>query len=176
MGADLIGYQALIPCKFTKEEKQILNKHLDDFESILKQPDFAINLVKEEGKCTLTEKINDLSPLLASEIDDSFGGYQDNPDELTGLASEYLEIISDARKFLEVLDFGGRDTSYRTYTILGRKYYSIFAGEMSWGDEPEGAGYSRLKDLDKAGLLHRIEELTIPSESPAEHFIKNIKD
>ncbi len=35
MGADMIGYQTMMPEKLTKEEKKILNDHLDELETLL---------------------------------------------------------------------------------------------------------------------------------------------
>ncbi len=52
------------------------------------------------------------------------------------------------------------------------KFYSVFAGEMSWGDEPNGDGYQLLKNLDRVGVLSLIEKLSIPSQSLSVQFIK----
>ncbi len=173
MGADLIGYQTMIPDKFTAKEKKILNKHLDDFETLLTSKDFVKNLAKEtSANDPLLSQLNILSPLLVDDMSNRITYDEESYEELEDLINEVIEIIPEARQFIEHTNFGGRDCSSRIYTILGRQFHSIFAGEMSWGDEPEGEGYAQLKNLDKVGLLSKIEELTIPSKSLSVEFIK----
>lgn len=173
MGADLIGYQTMIPDKFTAKEKKILKKHLDDLEKLLKGKNFVKNLAKEtSNEDPLLKIINELSPLLASDMEERCSYDEESYEELEDLITEVIEVIPEARQFIEHTNFGGRDCSSRVYTILGRQFHSIFAGEMSWGDEPEGEGYAQLKNLDRVGLLSKIEELTIPSKSLSVQFTK----
>lgn len=177
MGADMIGYQTMMPDKLTKKEKEILNAHLDELETLLKGKDFIKKLAKEKS-CNdpLLSKLNEISPLIPSEMENlSFDGEnEEDQEELKDLIDSVLEYIPEARKFINApeTNFGGHDTSYRSYTILGRTFYSVFAGEMSWGDEPDGEGYQLLKNLDRVGVLSKIEELTIPSKSLSVQFIK----
>jgi len=170
MGADLLGYQTMFPQELTKEEKKKLNKHLDEIESLLKTPNLPKLITEEdssEGK--YLSKLNETVPSLPNEIE--MEGYHDDEEELKFLIETYTDLIPDAREFLDNLHIDGRDVSDRYYNILGRKYVSVFAGDMSWGDEPEGGGYEQLKNLEKLNLLWKIEEMTIP-QSKSMHFIK----
>lgn len=174
MGADLLGYHTMIPDKLTAKEKKILKKHLDDFEKLLKSKNFAQKLAKEtSANDPLLSQLNSLSPLMVDDMSNRITYDEENFEQLEELIEEILGLIPDARKFIDTLNFGGeRDLSSRIYTILGRKFHSIFAGEMSWGDEPEGEGYELFKNLDRVGLLSKIEEITIPSQPLSVQFIK----
>jgi hypothetical protein len=177
MGANLIGYQTMMPVKLTKEEKKIFNNHLDELDTLLKGKDFIKKLAKEKT-CDdpILKKLYEIAPLITSEMENLSFGSEDEEDqeELKDLIDSFIEYIPEARKFINASEtnFGGEDTSYRTYTILGRNFYSVFAGEMSWGDEPDGEGYQLLKNLDRVGVLSLIEKLTIPSQSLSVQFIK----
>jgi hypothetical protein len=176
MGAELIGYQTMMPEKLTKEEEKIINAHLDELETLLKGKDFIKKLAKEKT-CDdpLLKKLNDIAPLIPSEMENITFDSDDEEDqvELKDLIESVYEYIPEARKFIKsICGFWGRDTSYRGYTILGRTFYAVFAGEMSWGDEPDGEGYLLLKNLDRVGVLSLIEKITIPSQSLSIQFIK----
>ena len=145
MGADMIGYQSMMPDKLTKEEKKILNAHLDELETLLNGKDFITKLAKEKN-CDdpILKKLNEIAPLIPSEMENLTFDRDDvkDQDELKDLIDSVIDYIPEARSFInaEGINFGGRDTSWRTYTILGRTFYAVFAGEMSWGDEPDGDG------------------------------------
>ena len=177
MGADLIGYQTMLPMELTNEEKKECHTHLDELEGLLKSPDFLCKIAAEESaEEPLLKELNRLSPLAASEMNNLCYGDGTDPDDLEELDDYFtsiLNLIPYSHKFIEEMDFGDRDTSWRVYKILGRKFYSVFAGEMSYGDEPEGGGYETLKGLDMVGLLSKIESMTIPSEPLSVQFIKD---
>ena len=81
---------------------------------------------------------------------------------------ECVRGIEDPEEFVdEFIHFWdepcGRDVSCRTFCTKpggGQKTLVkiVFAGDMSWGDEPEGYGYTTLKTSDMAGL-HDIFKL-----------------
>lgn len=174
MGADMIGYQTMFPVKFTEDETKKLNKHLDDVEKLLKTPNLALLITKEESaEEPYLKQLNKLIPDLPNEIENE--GYHDDEDEIKYLVESFADLISDAREFVREPHLSERDSSTRIYNILGRKFQSVFAGEMSWGDEPEGGGYAVLKNLDKIGILWMAENLTIP-QSQSLHFIKEEED
>jgi len=170
MGADMIGYQTMMPEQLTDDEKKKLNKHLDDVEKLLKTPNLPKLITEEEdAKGTYLAQLNELVPMLTNEIEEQ--GFHDDEEELKYLVETYADFIPDARGFIDSIFIDGRDVSTRYYNILGRKFVSFFAGELSWGDEPEGGGYEQLKNLDKLNLLWKIEQMTIPI-SKSLHFIK----
>ena len=170
MGADMIGYQTMFPQELTREEKEKLNKHLDDIETLLRTPNLAKMVAEEESaNDTYLKQLNEKVQYIPHEIEGQ--GFHDDVDEIQYLIDEHLDLIDTGREFIEDLNINERDTSSSTYSILGRNYVSVFAGEMTWGDEPEGGGYEILKNLDKLNLLWEIEQLTIP-QSKSIHFIK----
>lgn len=172
MGANMIGYQSMYPVEFTAKEKKELNKHLDDVEKLLKTKNLAKFIAEEQdanGK--YISQLNNLIPTFTSELD----GRCVEEEDMEEFIKEFLDIIPDARRFIKEPFIEGRDVSSRRYTILGREFESVFAGEMSWGDEPDGGGYSTLKALDYVNLLGVIESMTLP-KSQSIHFIKEEDD
>ena len=170
MGADMLGYQSMFPVEFTEDEKKKLNKHLDDVENLLKTPNLAhLITLEEDAEGTYLKPLNELLPSLTNEIEEQ--GWHDDEEEIKCLVETFADLIGDAREFIDEPHVSERDSSTRIYNILGRKFQSVFAGEMSWGDEPEGGGYEVLKNLDKIGILWMAEQLTIP-QSQSLHFIK----
>lgn len=174
MGADMIGYQTMFPVKFTEDEAKKLNKHLDDVEKLLKTPNLAqLITLEDSAEDTYLKQLNELLSELPEEIERD--GIHDDEDEIKNLIEAYSNLIPYAREFIKEPHISERDSSTRIYNILGRKFQSVFAGEMSWGDEPEGGGYEALKNLDKIGILWIAEKLTIP-QSQSLHFIKEEED
>ena len=174
MGADMLGYQTMYPQEFTTDEKKKLNKHLDDVKALLQTANLAELVSKEEdAHGTYISKLNNLIPNFCNDLDNE--GLAEEADEIQGFIETYLELIDDGREFIKKQYVDGRDVSDRYYTILGRTFVNVFAGEMSWGDEPQGGGYQTLKGLDRINLLGRIESLCIP-QSQSLHFIKETED
>jgi len=173
MGADMIGYQSMFPVKFTEDEKKKLNKYLDSIESLLKTPNLSSLVAKEESaEGTYLKQLNEILTAFPNEIEEN--GFHDDVDEIQYLVEAYLNLIPDGREFINEPHVSERDSSTRIYDILGRKMQCVFAGDMSWGDEPVGGGYEKLKCLDKINLLWEIERMTIPT-SKSIHFIKEEK-
>jgi hypothetical protein len=171
MGADMIGYQTMLPAEFTTKEKKELNEYLDRVEALLKTPNLhELVAAEESSKGKYLQQLNDLVPDIPYKLDEE--GLNDEPEEIKGIIEEYIDLIPQGRGMIDVLDIDGRDISSRVYTLLGRQFISIFAGDMSWGDEPSGNGYQTLKDLDRIGLLHKMESMTIPTESLSIQIIK----
>ena len=156
MGADMIGYQTMFPVKFTEDEAKKLNKHLDDVEKLLKTPNLAqLITLEDSAEDTYLKQLNELLSELPEEIERD--GIHDDEDEIKNLIEAYSNLIPYAREFIKEPHISERDSSTRIYNILGRKFQSVFAGEMSWGDEPQGGGYEILKNLDKIGILWMAE-------------------
>ena len=173
MGADMIGYHTMVPQKYTERELKELNSYRDNLEALFKGADFIKTLAKEtHSDEPILKQLNDMVPEFVHDLNNITYDEEDTGD-LTSMVEEMIEDIKTAREFLKDPDIdSARDTSMRCYTILGRKYTSYFAGDMSWGDSPDGEGYNKLKTVDRTGLLYKIEELTIPSESLSVNFIK----
>jgi len=172
MGADLLGYITLIPYKLTDKEIKECEKHLNDLENLLKNPDFICKIASEESSdAPMTKALQKLSPRAVYEMEMiSYNG--EDIEELEDLFENILELIPQAKSFIHNPTIESRDTCWRSYRILGRNFLMIFAGDTSWGDEPQGEGYETLKMIDMVGILSKIEEMTIPSESLSIQMIK----
>jgi len=173
MSQCLIGYQTMIPENFTAREKKILHEHLDNLEKLLKTPNLAKLIVEEsDAHGKYLKQLNRVCLYIPNEINNQGYFSEDHEEEVQELIDEVLSLINSGREFIEKIELEGEDLSWRYYNILSRRYLAIFAGETTYGDEPDGRGYNQLKDLDKIELLSAIERLTIPS-SNSEHFIKD---
>lgn len=63
------------------------------------------------------------------------------------------QVLKD---LLNVWEGGPRDVSTREVTLKGTKYRIVVAGDMSWGDLPDGDGFLTLRDADRLGMLDRL--------------------
>ena len=175
MGQDLIGYQTMYPQELTDKEKKELKEYLGRVDSLLKTPNLGKIIEEEQTETpmgTYLKQLNELIPYLPSDLDDE--GLTETED-IQFKVGEYLEMIPEALEFLDSLELNGRDVSDRVFTLLGRNYISVFAGDMSYGDEPEGTGYETLKLLDKIGLIDRLEAL-IPNQSNTEYYMEALDE
>lgn len=78
--------------------------------------------------------------------------------EAEGLAADNESILASvmadyatAKKFA-LAEFDYRDVASVTQKINGKKVTILFAGDMSWGDEPQGTGYAVMKALYNLGV------------------------
>lgn len=122
MGAELIGIMFVGPTQFTKEQK-----------------DKAGEIYNSEKKRLLD--------LVGEKIDDDGARYYDvlHEDDANLLCA--LRSFDNADDFIEDLcrtwEGRYRDVYVRPYT--DKKI--VFAGDRSWGDTPDGAGYTTLLAL-----------------------------
>jgi hypothetical protein len=151
MGADLIGYMVKAPVELPKDR---IDEAVAQANSVIS---FAHEFVKkqednEEGY-TLLEELGytdeDVAKALGnSELDDC-----ELENELEVLAGRY--DIGDGEKvvkeFLDNWPYIGRDVSFRRDPDDDSQCY-MFAGDMSWGDEPEGFGYETLRSVFQLGF------------------------
>ena len=132
MGADLCGQFMVVP---ELEWRVLLEARMNDLEAIMK------------AKLTDTEKLADLSELDVDHayLADSFGS--DSDDEVLQRIAEMIDL---ARTF--DLDQGYRDQTSLGLSVNGKRIHILFAGEMSWGDSPDGDGYKMLEALNYLGI------------------------
>lgn len=139
MGADMLGYFAIVP----KNYKGILKRKLDKI-------DKALKLLKDPGDMRFEEGNKNALTLLEKAGVDLEGSYPDMNEEDT------LAAIHEDRKLFDgvTLDagIGFRDIATLTQKINGSDVTVFFAGEMSWGDEPDGGGYQLLRALSRLGI------------------------
>jgi hypothetical protein len=122
MGADLIGIMFVGPTQFTKEQK-----------------DKAAEIYTSEKKRLLD--------LVGEKIDDDGSRYYDALHEDDANLRCALHSFANADDFIEDL-LGTWEGRYRDVYV--RPYNDkkiVFAGDRSYGDTPEGAGYATLLAL-----------------------------
>lgn len=134
MGADLIAYTVVGPPKL-KPSRVLRKKALANAGHVIaaaqqaeKDPDFDWDQDKF---------LKNFEPEMFSEI----------------ASLEAEQVLSD---LLEVWEGGARDSTSRVIAFGKKKLRVLTAGEMSWGDEPEGFGYQTLRDADRLGLLDTL--------------------
>lgn len=69
---------------------------------------------------------------------------------------ENLSVPEFTADILSGLGKGYRDSAVRLVTIGGKLYDIVSAGEMTWGDEPEGEGYTELKQAYRWGIVNML--------------------
>lgn len=141
MGADFCGYTVFFPEKAGK----LVTSHLDKLEAMLAGAED-----RWAGEWGIPDK--EFKALEKFGVDmDSLNGGGDEPENT--LAS-LRESIAIAREFTDFKpgQYGHRDGTESVVCVNGVKVSIMTAGEMSWGDEPEGAGYECLRALVRTGL------------------------
>jgi hypothetical protein len=144
MGADLCSYIVVGPLKieFTEELQDKVRAHAAKLVSLMRGIQAKIEtgtpLTEEEEQASEYYEFTQFGDDYAIEEIESMLEYLDE--------EKMLEACKDLCKDWP---FCYRDTNYREYE--GK--IILTAGEMTWGDEPEGTGYQTLKQMDKIGLL-----------------------
>jgi hypothetical protein len=134
MGADLITFMLVGPerIELTKGKRQnILN--------FCQERVFAAQMVSEGKATSKQEKM--LNGLDECDIDNLSS---EKPEEAL---ESFLSLWND-------VDGGFRDTNSRYFRLgKGKRHQLLVAGDMSWGDEPDGAGYQIVKRANLLGLF-----------------------
>lgn len=146
MGADLIVYTLVGPPRL-KPSKKIRKKALKA----------AIAKV-DAAKLLQTWADADVAgPKLIAEIkaaEKLILGSGVETEEIEDIARLDPMEVYDA--FFNLWENGARDASARPVTLKGTKYQILVAGEMSWGDSPEGDGYLTIQNADKLGIIDAL--------------------
>ena len=153
MGADLIGYFLVAK---EKNFSSILAARVDAYEKLLKND--LKNIVDGKVPAKRAKELVKESEKLGLETTE-FDGMSD--DEILQYVAEDMELAKDW-----ALGGGCRDLAEGTFHVGGKAITIQFAGEMSWGDEPDGAGYTGLRALYRLGILGALlEDLKKPGKS-----------
>ncbi len=133
MGQEMIGFLLVGP-KSLKDKRAEAIAHIAEEVKVAKE----IEATLMEGKVLSSDQINFLE---VHAVD---------ADYIENIQAAYTDVITDVSPEKWVDDFidfwentFARDTADRFY---GDKKI-IFAGEATWGDEPDGYGYTLLKTL-----------------------------
>ena len=130
MGADLIGYLVTGPKRLPRGKT---------YRQALKHAEAII----EQVRAAETEEGYDRKKLPAThrKMD------SEDLDNILDLDAE--QVLDD---LYALWDGMCRDASMRTNPDDPKRVL-VFAGELSWGDEPDGTGYLALRDAERLGLL-----------------------
>lgn len=136
----MIGCFAFIPAK-TEKRNKVFKEHMGKVKAIL-----------EDGKdLTSSDALGKLYELgvqteYMMELND------DEPETLEEIGQLYDNVMENEQVS------HCRDMAATEIKVNGERVNVFFAGDMSWGDEPEGAGYEQLEAMRKIGLLAAFEQ------------------
>jgi hypothetical protein len=129
MGADMIGYVLVRPAKGA--------------DKIAKKQIAKIKTVLSNDKLTDKKKVDRLIKARV-ELD-----FSHNVDEMSDV--EFVETVKGLVESVD-LNVDGRDLMSRYAKVRGREIEILSAGDMSWGDEPDGYAYNLLKTYVQLGI------------------------
>ncbi len=139
MGADLIGYMVKGPLKLNPFLKEDAIKAAQNIIDLAIHSNYWAEDITEES-----EQPEEMPDWMWEELQ--------NNGEITSLACcNPTAAVEDFMEFWN--DPEGRDVRDSVFDHYGVKFKVIFAGEMSWGDEPSGYGYQALKQAERLGLF-----------------------
>jgi hypothetical protein len=144
MGADFISFLAIGPVKLSasKATRKKAEKRVTEFVTeALRYMDAEIQ-EGDEGLAVMEEVRS--NPMF-THLDLTYDIHW-----VKEFSANPLKLLEN---FLELWDGGSRDSDSRTIPRDKLRRKVVFAGEMSWGDEPDGHGYQTLKHSDAAGLF-----------------------
>jgi hypothetical protein len=149
MGADMISYIIVGPKKLT------LNSETES--EILKLAKAAvaaaIKACEQDGEVDTGSGFFDFTRLTEEEKNLLATIDEHEVDYIAGLDAEavFTEFVAMWN------DCDSRDCNARDFTPPGGIVYQILtAGDMSWGDEPDGAGYQAIKAALALGIPTRL--------------------
>lgn len=145
MGADLVGYMVMGPVDILQEN---IDQALERLEALKTKATETLKALEKTG-----ELDPEPQPWAAELYGIKIGEY---------FFDDWLEFLEDAADLNpevllnNIIDFwnsGSRDAVSRIIEDKnGKDVRILFAGDMSWGDEPGGWGYECLRDVHKYGI------------------------
>jgi hypothetical protein len=144
MGADLVSYGIVLPAKGTG---YVVSREVFRIVKALDRLDVEVLIKDKDG----FDKV-------AEALGISGGTYSNDMCEED--TAQLIELVKEDLKLAEGFSekFGARDMGDLHVTIGGRKVIILYAGEMSWGDTPEGEGYQTLQALWRLGIADKLLE------------------
>lgn len=123
----------------------------------------GIKIIRREAKrieagLTKAKTIEDLEQLVSVDDYGNENGTDYSKDEGVAELKELIKAdLEEVKKIKTFDDITGRDTSWHEFGVNDVQVLCLFAGEMTWGDSPEGYGYKILGCLSRlyiAATLH----------------------
>jgi len=199
MGYDLIGCLVIYPEELTEKELNTLLKQSENLLKVLQHKNLPRVLYDFYNSKDVTLSVtSDILSVTNNRLPATMVNTLHNSEYWDSLMTslEYLsyddideeEAIENYEEMLEedacdlkniILSFKEknhpkflpyRDSATRIIKILNRNYILAFAGDSSYGDEPQGLGYETLGYWMRFGILDYLESL-LPVESNSEMFL-----
>ena len=145
MGADMIGYMIAGPAK------------LDDADLIAKARDNARYVV---GKINDYLEVRELADSADKPLRGSTATLDDRVQRIItdncAMGADYFDGFNVEEFITEFVAFwNDPNTRDAVWRMVGDQKV-VFAGDRSWGDEPDGYGYRMLRDADTLGLTNDL--------------------
>ena len=141
MGADLVGYLVKGPCKidveklFTPVNLERVEKTREYVHSLNQ---WLRGAREQEAPIAPDPTLDNLRTWVTA--------YEEELDELEGDAADWLRETAETWNNLDFRDVASRLDPDDPNQVI------VFAGDMSWGNEPEGCGYQFLRQLEHSGF------------------------
>ena len=145
MGADLITYTICLPEKGTRK---LVDNELARIDAAIGKLDRDAIINDEKGWDILCDTLK----LNAFAYENEMG--EQDAERLWDMVVADLEL---AEGFDE--KFSARDCGGGTWKVAGKRVYFLHAGEMSFGDTPEGLGYQTIGAIWRLGIGELLEKL-----------------
>jgi len=142
MGADLIAYIIKTPRKITRSQR---NAAITDFNT-RREHLFKDYPTQKSIEAADVRSVIKTHPWLEDIIEDQFDEIGEAYDWVR--TSDPVKVVDD---FIAISNGSARDSCSRIDPD-NKKRAILCAGEMSWGDEPEGYGYQSIKGMMKLGI------------------------
>ena len=150
MGSNLVGYHYCGPENFSEEALEKAKAYYDRLQT--RRAEIQRELDAKADQTGEDWEENDPYVILLKEIfkelDTNEPAYMD--DEAMDFSSaihEYNNGEEFIYNLVAVWGGSGRDVSARTATVGGEKISIVFAGERTWGDSPDGMGFSLFRSI-----------------------------
>jgi hypothetical protein len=149
MGADMIGYFLAAD---KKKAPNILRKAIAVWVKAM-----PVEIPSPEGEMEGLEQSQTAAILKAAKKlgyhDDMWDGDDlEDSDRATQVVRDVAWLKDGGTR----LGGGFRDQAFMEFKVGKRTLYLSFAGEMSWGDEPDGWGYRYTRALERLGVASAL--------------------
>lgn len=156
MGAEQIGFIAIIPKKIDKKALRKARRRCDTVYRNLCALSQAASAVATalgpsvtlETRLTHMEKKPSLRKLCAFAGREMLESIFDGTFQMPMSPAETFSNLSEIAMY--------RDVAVRSHVASLPDHLIVFAGEMTWGDPPEGTGYRTLEALETYGVTYML--------------------
>lgn len=165
MGMDLVGFLISAPIKREITDEMIESHRQRALELV--EPVYRYltdeTLPNNKTSADMQAAVKEVEALYADSFQERFediGDELEDSTEILGQLRSPQAFRSQVRALEERLASalaGSRDLAMRELRIDGELRHILFAGEGTWGDEPEGVAYSVIKDIHEFGVAELFD-------------------